>query len=68
MAVTGSSTDANGDQLLVSLKTPYENVTEVLGFTDSITGETTSLYYSYLSTNNCIRLYKIRVSIYRKYI
>jgi hypothetical protein len=45
MAVTGSSTDANGDQLLVSLKTPYENVTEVLGFTDSITGETTSCYY-----------------------
>ena len=30
MAVTGSSTDANGDQLLVSLKTPYENVVEVL--------------------------------------
>ena len=38
MAVTGSSTDANGDQLLVSLKTPYENVVEVTGFTDSITG------------------------------
>lgn len=46
MAVTGSSTDANGDQLLVSLQTPYENVTEVLGFTDSITGETTSCYYN----------------------
>jgi len=46
MAVTGSSTDANGDQLLVSLKTPYENVTEVLGFTDSITGEDTSCYYN----------------------
>ena len=46
MAVTGSSTDANGDQLLVSLKTPYENVTEVLGFTDSITGESTSCYYN----------------------
>ena len=46
MAVTGSSTDANGDQLLVSLKTPYENVTEVLGFTDSITGETTSCFYN----------------------
>jgi hypothetical protein len=45
MAVTGSSTDASGDQLLVSLQTPYENVTEVLGFTDSITGETTSCYY-----------------------
>jgi len=45
MAVTGSSTDANGDQLLVSLQTPYENVIEVLGFTDSITGETTSCYY-----------------------
>ena len=46
MAVTGSSTNANGDQLLVSLKTPYENVTEVLGFTDSITGETTSCFYN----------------------
>jgi len=46
MAVNGSSTDANGDQLLVSLKTPYENVIEVLGFTDSITGESTSCYYN----------------------
>ncbi len=46
MAVTGSSTDANGDQLLISLKTPYENVTEVLGFTDSVTGETTSCFYN----------------------
>ena len=46
MAVTGSSTDSNGDQLLVSLQTPYENVTEVLGFTDSITGEDTSCYYT----------------------
>ena len=46
MAVTGSSTDANGDQLLVSLKTPYENVVEVTGFTDSITGETTSCFYN----------------------
>lgn len=46
MAVTGSSTDSNGDQLLVSLQTPYENVTEVLGFTDSIKGESTSCYYN----------------------
>ena len=46
MAVTGSSTDANGDQLLVSLKTPYENVTEVIGFTDSITGESTNCFYN----------------------
>ena len=46
MAVTGSSTDANGDQLLVSLKTPYENVVEITGFTDSITGESTSCYYN----------------------
>jgi len=53
MAVTGSSTDANGDQLLVSLKTPYENVTEVLGFTDTITGEDTSCYYN----NLCICKY-----------
>ena len=46
MAVTGSSTDANGDQLLVSLQTPYENVTEILGFTDSISGDSTSCYYN----------------------
>jgi hypothetical protein len=46
MAVIGSSTDASGDQLLVSIKAPYENITEVLGFTDSITGETTSCYYN----------------------
>ena len=46
MAVTGSSTDANGDQLLVSLQAPYENVTEILGFTDSITGESTSCFYN----------------------
>ena len=37
MAVNGSSTDANGDQLLVSIQSPYENVVEVLSFTDSIT-------------------------------
>jgi len=41
MAVNGSSTDANGDQLLVSIQSPYENVVEVLSFTDSITGEST---------------------------
>jgi len=46
MSVTGSSTDANGDQLLVSLQTPYENVTEVLGFSDEITGESTSCFYT----------------------
>jgi len=46
MAVTGSSTDANGDQLLISLKTPYENVVEIAGFTDSITGDSTSCYYN----------------------
>jgi|MDSV01.2.fsa_nt_gb hypothetical protein len=45
MAVYGSSTDANGDQLLISLQSPYEDVVEVLGFTDSITGETTSCFY-----------------------
>jgi hypothetical protein len=46
MAITGSSTDANGDQLLVSLQAPYENVIEVLGFTDSISGESTACYYT----------------------
>ena len=42
--LTGLNVSQN--QLLVSLKTPYENVTEVLGFTDSITGETTSCFYN----------------------
>ena len=46
MAVTGSSTNADGDQLLVSLQSPYENVIEVLGFTDLIAGESTSCYYT----------------------
>ena len=46
MAITGSSTDTNGDQLLVSLQSPYENVIEILGFTDSITGESTSCFYN----------------------
>ena len=46
MAVTGSSTDANGDQLLVSLQSPYEDVVEILGFTDSIDGESTSCFYN----------------------
>ena len=45
MAVNGNSTNENGDSLLISLQSPYENVVEVLGFTDVIKGETTSCYY-----------------------
>ena len=46
MAVIGSSTNANGDQLLVSLQTPYENVVEIYDYTEVITGESTSCYYN----------------------
>ena len=45
MAVNGTKTDANGDAILISLQEPYKNVVEVLGFTDSTKGETTSVFF-----------------------
>ena len=45
MAVNGTKTDANGDAILISLQSPYENVVEVIGFTDSTKGEDTSVFF-----------------------
>ena len=46
MAVNGRTTDANGDAILISLQSPYENVVEVLGYTDVTKGENTGTYYN----------------------
>lgn len=43
--VDNRKTNADGDQLLISVKFPYKNLTSVNGYTDSITGETDSLHY-----------------------
>jgi len=46
MAVNGRTTDANGDAILISLQSPYENVVEVIGYTDVTKGENTGTYYN----------------------
>lgn len=46
MAVNGTTTNENGDAILISLQTPYKNVVEVLGYTDETVGEDTSVFYS----------------------
>lgn len=46
MAVNGRTTNANGDAILISLQEPYENVVEVVGYTDVTKGESTSTYYN----------------------
>ena len=43
--VEGQHTNKNGDQLLISVKSPYKNVIEVTGFTYSVIEETEELYY-----------------------
>lgn len=45
MAVEGTKTTENGDAIIISLQEPYENVVEVLGFTDQTTGEDTACFY-----------------------
>jgi len=45
MAVDGTKTTENGDAILISLQLPYEDVVEVLGFTDETIGEDTSCFY-----------------------
>lgn len=45
MAVIDNRTTANGDSLLISLRTPYKGVVEVSDFTIDTTGETPSVYY-----------------------
>jgi hypothetical protein len=46
MAILGSTTNANGDTLLISLQEPYLNVIEVLSYEDVIDGETTDCFYN----------------------
>jgi len=46
MAVEGTKTDENGDAILISLQEPYENIVQVVSFTDEVEGEDTSCFYS----------------------
>ena len=46
MAVIETTTNENGDAILISLQEPYKNVVEVLSYSDDVTGESTSLYFS----------------------
>jgi len=45
MAINGSTTNEQGDSLLISLQEPYENVTEVTGYVDEVEGESTECFY-----------------------
>ena len=45
MAVDGSTTNANGDAILISISEPYLNVVEVLAFEDEVKGVVTGCYY-----------------------
>jgi hypothetical protein len=45
MAVHGSTTNANGDALLISINDPYHNVVEIVSYEDVVTGENTSCYF-----------------------
>lgn len=44
--VDGNRTNANGDQLLVSVKEPYTNLIEISGYEYVASGETDTLYYT----------------------
>ena len=44
--VDGNKTNANGDQLLVSVKEPYTNLIEISGYEYVANGETDTLYYT----------------------
>jgi len=46
MAVIGTTTNENGDAILISLQEPYKNVVEVISYSDQTVGETTSCYFS----------------------
>lgn len=46
MAVIGTTTNENGDAILISLKEPYKNVVEVISYSDQTEGETTSVYFN----------------------
>lgn len=46
MAVIGTTTNANGDAILISLQEPYKDVVEILGYTDVTKGENTGVYFN----------------------
>ena len=46
MAVNGTTTNENGDAILISLQEPYKNVVEVVSFTDEVEGESTDCFYT----------------------
>jgi hypothetical protein len=46
MAVIGTTTNANGDAILISLQEPYKDVVEILGYKDVTKGENTSVYFN----------------------
>lgn len=46
MSIVGSTTNENGDILLISLQEPYLNVTEIVSFNDETIGEDTSCFYN----------------------
>ena len=46
MAVTGTTTNENGDAILISLQEPYKNVVEVISYSDVTVGEDTSVFFS----------------------
>lgn len=46
MAVIGTTTNENGDAILISLQEPYKNVVEVLSYSDQTIGESTSVYFN----------------------
>ena len=46
MAVNGTTTNANGDAILISLQEPYKDVVEVIGYADVTKGENTGVYFN----------------------
>ena len=46
MAVTGTTTNENGDAILISLQEPYKNVVEVISYSDVTVGEDTSVFFN----------------------
>ena len=45
MAVDGSTTNANGDAIIISISEPYLNVVEIIAFEDEVKGESTACFY-----------------------
>jgi hypothetical protein len=45
LAVDGSTTNANGDAIIISISEPYLNVVEIIAFEDEVKGESTACFY-----------------------